>query len=618
MSVRPFSNSSAFFRRIVSLLFGALILSALLTFLFYSFAANLVFTNIKTKEFTEHASFLAEKTAERYLGGLSPVPYNSLMEAAPELLDATVIVYMYRESSFDIAYTSERQPLKKAEIEEAKELISKHNYAVMDRKVSSFEGKIGEEGEAHLFVGYPIVAANKFSQTQSIIGSVYILSSFDTIRESYTSLNFALILSSCIAFLVMLFPILFFISKQLRPLVETKNVALAMTRGDFSQRANASGKDEIADLARSINNLADDLDRTLKSLMAERNRLQQILNGLGEGILAVNDNLGLMHLNPALLELFAVEEETDREAFSHILDEGKLREPLTEVMKTKTSKSLSLQQRSRNISVQIDCLFDSKGRAYGAVALFRDTTEADQLEQTRRDYVSNVSHELRTPLTAVRGLVEPLADGMVKNEDDQQRYYGIILRETMRLSRLIDDMMTLSRLQAGTVEVSPEVVDPHELMESIKYKYHYAMEDKGIRFILPEPEEKLPLLYINEDRIEQILVILLDNAMKFTEAGGSIKVELMPYGRDPSRWQIAVSDEGSGIADEDQDFIFDRFYKVNKSRGRSEGTGLGLSIAKELCEQMNEKIWVRSKLNEGSSFHFTVKLYEEEKNHGKK
>lgn len=611
MPARPLSNNSAFFRRIVSLLLGALILSALFTFLFYSVAANLVFTNIKTKEYTEHASFLAEKTALRYLGGMSPVPYNSLMAASPELLEATVIVYMYRESSFDIAYTSDRQPLNEQEIEEAKELISKHNYALMDRKVATFEEKIGSEQQAYLFVGYPIVASNPFSQTQSTIGAVYILSSFDTIRESYTSLNFALILSSCIAFLIMLFPILYVTSKLLLPLVETKNVALAMTRGDFSKRAKATSKDEIGDLAKAINNLADDLDRTLKSLMSERNRLQQILNGLGEGILAVSDRMALMHINPALLQLFAAEELSDMEAFKAILAEGEIEKNFREVLDGKKSASLSVQQRSRNISVQIDPLLDSQGRVYGAVALFRDTTEADQLEQTRRDYVSNVSHELRTPLTAVRGLVEPLADGMVKKQEDRMRYYGIILQETLRLSRLIDDMMTLSRLQAGTVEVRPEVADPHELIEALQYKYRQPMADKGIRFVVPGPETEFPLLYVNEDRVEQILVILLDNAMKFTSEGGQIELSLIPYPRSADRWQMVVSDTGAGIAEEDQDFIFDRFYKVNKSRGRSEGTGLGLSIARELCEQMDESIWVRSKVGEGSSFHFTVKLYRE-------
>lgn len=611
MAFKSLSNNSVFFRRIVTLLLGALLLSAILTVGIYAFTSNRVFTNLKTKEYTNRASFLAEKTARRYLGDLSSVVYNSIMDATPDLLNATVIVYMYKENNFDVSYTSTSDPQSQRDIEEAKELIQKHNYAIMNRRITSFQDSIGKEDTRYLFVGYPIVASDVYSQNQSTIGSVYILSSLDEIRESFTSLNFALILASCIAFLIMLTPLLFATQKLLAPLIETKNVAQAMTRGDFSQRANTNSRDEIGDLARAVNNLADDLDRTLNNLMAERNRLQQILNGLSEGILAVGDKQNLIHINPALLRLFSVEEKTDHEAYEAIRSISALEEPLERVIRSKGSEYLMVRQRSRSIAVQIDSLLDSAGHTYGAVALFRDTTEAEQLEQTRRDYVSNVSHELRTPLTAVRGLVEPLADGIVKREEDRQRYYGIILQETLRLSRLIDDMMALSRLQAGTVSLEPERVPARDLMEVMQYKYKLAMENKGIDFVLPLAGELLPDLYMNEDRLEQILVILLDNAMKFTERGGKISLDLKPYPRDASRRQFVVSDTGTGIAPEEQDFIFDRFYKVNKSRGRSEGTGLGLSIAHELCEQMGESIWVRSKEGEGSSFFFTVRLYKE-------
>ncbi len=610
MALRSLSSNSVFFRHIVMLLLGALLLSAMFTVFIYSFASNIVFTNMKEEEYLDRASFIAEKTAERYLGGLSSVIYDNIMDAAPELLEATVIVYMYKENDFDVSYISSRDPQSDEEIEVAKELITRHNYSVMNRRITSFQETIGEDDSRYLFVGYPIIAVDVYSQNESTIGSVYIMSSMDDIRESNTSLNFALILASSIAFLLVLTPLLLATQRLLAPLIETKNVAQAMTRGDFSQRAKAESKDEIGDLAKAVNNLADDLDRTLNNLMSERNRLEQILNGLGEGILAIGNNFNLMHINPALLALFSMEEMTDQEAYEAINRLCNLLAPFQRVMGRQESETLVVRQRSRSISIQIDSLTSNQGYTYGAVALFRDTTEADQLEQTRRDYVSNVSHELRTPLTAVRGLVEPLADGIVKKEEDRQRYYGIILNETLRLSRLIDDMMALSRLQTGTVSLEPERISAQEIMESISYKYRQTMELNGIHFT-QETAPDAPDLYINGDRLEQILVILLDNAIKFTGASGTITLELKPYPRDASRWQFIVRDTGVGIRAEDQDFIFDRFYKVDKSRGKGEGTGLGLSIAHELCEQMGESIWVRSQEGEGSSFHFTVRLYRE-------
>ncbi len=609
MSLRKLSSNSVFFRRIVILLLGALLLSAVLTGIIYNIASNIIFANIKEEEYTNRASVIAEITAQRYLGNMSPVIYDNIMAKTPDLVEATVIVNMYRENDFTVSYQTQRDPKTLEELEEVNEIISRYNFNVMNRRITSFQEKIGEDRQDYLFVGYPIIAVDAFSQSRSTIGSVYILSSMADIRANNMNLTFALILASSVAFLLVLTPLLFAVQKLLAPLIETKNVAQAMSRGDFSQRAKAKSKDEIGDLAKAVNNLADDLDRTLNNLMLERNRLEQILNGLSEGILAVNTEFSLMHINPSLLNLFAVEDKSPEQAYSEIVDVCELEEAFERVMTLQESESLNRKFRARSITIRIDSLNDNRGHVYGVVALFRDTTEADQLEQTRRDYVSNVSHELRTPLTAVRGLVEPLADGIVKREEDRVRYYNIILQETMRLSRLIDDMMSLSRLQAGTVSFEPQVISTQDFLDGLTYKYRKAMESREITFLNLAYGKELPDLYMNEDRLEQILVILLDNAMKYTPKKGTISIDLKPNANAADRWQFLVKDTGVGIAPEDQDYIFDRFYKVDKSRGRSEGTGLGLSIAKELCEKTGETIWVRSKPGEGSTFIFTVRIY---------
>lgn len=613
MTFRPFDNGSVFFRRILMLLMGALLLSAVLTLLIYSFASNIVFTNIKTQELTEKAAIIADKTADRYLGDLSVSAYNSYMDAGPDLLDTNIIVFMYRGESFDISYLPNESVLTVEDVQEAKNIINQHNYKIMNRRTVSFREQLGEENRDYLFVGYPIIVMEQYSQSQTTTGAVYLFNSLEEIRESYTNLNFALILASSIVFLLVLIPLVFVSQKLIRPLVETKNVALAMSRGDFSKRAKIGSNDEIGELAKAVNNLADDLDKTLRNLKAERNRLQQILNGLGEGILAVTNHGSLMHINPSLLRLFHLYEIEEDEAYMKIMDLCNLEEPINQVMASGETREIHVIYRGRNISIRLDSLYDSKNEIYAVVALFRDTTEAEQLEQTRRDYVSNVSHELRTPLTAVRGLVEPLMDGIVKKEDDRMRYYGIILQETLRLSRLIDDMMALSRLQSGSVAMKPERLDPMDILMALEYKYESTMLEHEINFEVKARVENLEDIYSNEDRIEQILVIFLDNAMKFTDADGFIHLELVELPQYPDRYVFQVEDNGRGIAEEDQEHIFDRFYKVNKSRGRSEGTGLGLSIAKELSIQMGEHVWVRSTEGKGSCFYLTVKKYKEDR-----
>ena len=236
------------------------------------------------------------------------------------------------------------------------------------------------------------------------------------------------------------------------------------------------------------------------------------------------------------------------------------------------------------------------------MGLFRDVTESERLEQTRRDYVANVSHELRTPLTSMRALLEPLAEGMVKSEDVKQRYYEFLLRETMRLSRLINDMLELSRIQAGTVGIEMEAVNLYSLISRLSLRYIPIASDHDIDLTVEGLSADLPLVWTNEDRSEQIFIILLDNAIKFTPEGGAVRIEIADHEYFVS---ISVIDNGIGIAPEDMDHVFDRFYKADKAHNQP-GTGLGLSIANEIATQMGQKIRVQSE--EGTGTAFTVSL----------
>ena len=253
--------------------------------------------------------------------------------------------------------------------------------------------------------------------------------------------------------------------------------------------------------------------------------------------------------------------------------------------------------------ISVSPVISEDGIRNGVVGLFKDMTEVERLEATRREYVANVSHELRTPLTAVRGLLEPLADGMIQDEETRQRYYKTMLHEVMRLSRLITDMMTLSRLQAGTEYIEIMRVDMKELLSDVVSGYTAAAEQKGIHLTLDDRAAVDGLT--DPDRIEQVLVILLDNAMRHTEKGGTITVGVEPA---QEGMMITVSDTGCGIPEADIPHIFERFYKVDKSRG-STGTGLGLSIAQFIIDKLGEKITVRSQLGKGTCFAFSVKRY---------
>lgn len=240
----------------------------------------------------------------------------------------------------------------------------------------------------------------------------------------------------------------------------------------------------------------------------------------------------------------------------------------------------------------------------GAVALMRDVTESERLEQTRKDYVANVSHELRTPVSSLLTLAETLQDGMIKDEEGRQRYYGYMIREAHRLSNLINDLLELSRLQSGNVAFKSRKVNMEDMLYDIGDRFGLMSENQGVRFAL-EGAEDCPAAYTNADRVEQIAFVLLENALKFTPEGGVITLKA---DWDERKIYLSVQDTGCGISPDDLPHLFERFYKVDKAHSGG-GTGLGLSIASEIQALMGEEIWADSVEGEGSVFRFTVQRY---------
>lgn len=387
-----------------------------------------------------------------------------------------------------------------------------------------------------------------------------------------------------------------------RPIGKLRDVAVAISDGNLDVRASERYPGEVGELGKALNNVSKQLSRSMYSLILERNRLKHMLDGLSEGIIAIDEKGHVSHTNPALGRMFTrqkaihlpdprmklIPDETVWEDFDAVLKTG---EPITRTMDV----------RDMTIRLTISPTSDELGAIVGAVGLFSDVTQMERLERTRREYVSNVSHELRTPLTAMRALVEPLKEGMVTSETDRQRYYDIIMREVLRLSRLINDQLELSRLQSGTIAIQKSKMTIDDLIYDVCDRYSTVAEENGLELKVLTDFSECPMVYANADRVEQMLIILLDNAIKYTEEG-SISVS---GSWDEEKVILSVQDTGVGIDDEDLPYVFDRFYKVDKAHS-GKGSGLGLSIACELLKRMNEEIWVSSVKGQGSEFCFTI------------
>jgi PAS domain S-box-containing protein len=398
----------------------------------------------------------------------------------------------------------------------------------------------------------------------------------------------------------------YFVREAVGPITALRDAAVKIAGGALETRASEKSPGELGELGRAINNLSYQLSYNMYQLILERNRLKRMLDNLSEGIVAVDAEGKLTHRNPAVDALMGGGAHVS-DARLHRMDGGRVWQDFKNAIERGECVERNVELRGKVVRISISPIIDEIGEAAGAVGLFSDITQQERLERTRRDYVANVSHELRTPLTAVRALIEPLKEGMVTDEAARMRYYDIILREVMRLSRLIADLMELSRLQSGTLAVEKKHMKLDDLIYDVCERYAMIAEEHELSFKVETDFSKLPEVYTNADRVEQMMVILLDNAIKYTEAGTvSVGANF-----DDDRVTICVSDTGVGIAPEDLPYVFDRFYKADKAHS-GKGSGLGLSIARELWNWMGGELTVESEKGKGSAFRFTISRRDDE------
>lgn len=442
------------------------------------------------------------------------------------------------------------------------------------------------------FVGEPIVSNN------TVIGAVFLTKPPQEIITALLGFSRSVLLSAFGVFLFMIFPIYKVAKRITNPLKDMQNIAIKMANGNLTLKANESYKGEIGELGQSLNYLSSKLSETIGDLKIERNRLKEIIDGLSEGIIAIDSKHNITHINPAIYTIFNTSKGKEP---IEVVPVKELWEDFDIVLSKGYAIARNISWNQTVLRVTICPLENEMNEVAGAVGLFQDITASERLEQTRREYVANVSHELRTPVAALRALLETIIDGMITDEEIKKRYYDHMLHETMRLSRLINDLLTLSRLQTDSISKDNEEFAIGEIMANVAERYFVLAKEKEINFSFILPPESL-IVMSNIDLVEQVLIILLDNAIKYTEAKGTIS--LYAHLEDGSV-KVSVADTGIGISQEDLPHIFERFYKSDKAR-TSQGTGLGLAIAYEIIQQLNENIFVDSIPGKGSIFTVTL------------
>ncbi len=433
-----------------------------------------------------------------------------------------------------------------------------------------------------------------------VLGCFILFREVSSINVAFSRLTRSLWLVSLLLLPLLILTSYFAVNQMLHPITEMTSVAKQLSKGNYDVRAKDTYPGELGLFARTLNNMSSALSSTIRQLENEKRQLGYILSSFSDGVAAINNQGELTHYNPALMKLFgAVEVHSTMD----LVPDRSIWEAFENVVDSKEPRLFHYNlpgDRILWISI-VPVLSDTEG-CVGAVGVFKDATDIEKLERMRNEYVANISHELRTPLTSLRGLLEPLSDGMVKDPEAQRRYYTIMLKEVERLSRLITDMLQLSRLQAGTEAMDMTMFDVNELLEEVSQSFQTEAKKRNIHIEL-ETEETLSPVLSDRDRIEQVLVILIDNALRYAKT--TIRLRATETKHDVI---IAVWDDGIGISKENLSRVFERFFKVDSSR-KDGGTGLGLSIAKKIMDQLEEQLDVDSEEGKWTCFRFTLKKY---------
>ena len=377
----------------------------------------------------------------------------------------------------------------------------------------------------------------------------------------------------------------------LEPLKELENVTDKISKGDLNKRVNVNSNDEIGNLGKIFNNMAEQLQLKIKEVIDKQDRLESILSSMQSGVIAVNKDNNLIIINPYAKKLFGVKQYILGKNVEYYIKDKSINNLISSTNEEELETTIKYPVE-RTLKIKKTNLID-RNAVIGKVLAISDITEVKKLENMRSEFVANVTHELKTPLTSIKGFTETLRD--VDDKEVRNKFLDIIDKETTRLTRLINDILVLSKLESST-ESEVEEFYPKIIIEEIVHSLKTMAEGKNINLKL----EKNATIKItgSKDKFHQLVLNLIENAIKYTNNDKNVYVR--SYVKN-DKYIFEVQDEGIGIPKESLNRIFERFYRVDKSR-KGNSTGLGLAIVKHIVKTFNGNIEVESEVGKGSKF----------------
>ncbi|KGF27531.1 MULTISPECIES: ATP-binding protein [Staphylococcus] len=551
-----------------------LLSAALITFIQYYYTQQ---TENAIREDASRISHLVEQADNKTLA----------IEHSQQLIDGSggVIIMANKSSSFKNSNSNTKDKM----LEEIHK-NSQFQRVFSQGKSTTQNITISNNGNSHSYIllGYPMKAQENANSKYS---AVFIYQDLKSIEDTNNAITI-IILITAIIFIAISTIFAFFLSNRItKPLRQLRTQAINISKGDYSKQTSVSTKDEIGELSHTFNNMSSEIQENIEALSTQKNIRDSLINSMIEGVLGLNDKREVILSNKMADDII---KSIDKTVYKDIEKQ---------IETTFVSKDTEFQEYEINNKYYVIIMsyverIQQDGRS-GIVVIVRDMTNEHNLDQMKKDFIANVSHELRTPISLLQGYTESIVDGIVTEPEEIRDSLSIVLDETKRLNRLVNELLNVARMDAEGLTVNKEKQPIKPLLSKMQMKYKQQADDLELNMSL-EPNIGDELWEYDADRIDQVLTNLIDNATRYTQPGDSISITTTT---DDSYQTLYIKDTGSGISPEHLELVFDRFYKVETSRTRGkQGTGLGLFICKMIIEEHGGTIKVESEVNKGTTF----------------
>jgi len=488
---------------------------------------------------------------------------------------------------------------------------------VREEIVEALAGEISDairldpvSGERRYYLAYPL------ADQGNILGLIYLSGSLRNVDAVLSQVKLILLTGAGAALTVSVFLGIVLTRTITSPIQAVTCQASLMARGDFSRQIKVETSDEIGQLGETFNYLAVRLSQNIKEISSEKSKVEAMINNMSDGVIALDGRGRLIHINPAARELLA---SLRVEAFSagdsglnglkKLLGSEKMR--LFVRQRQPFISEISCDEPPFTVKVKLAPFKEEKGRMNGTLMVMHDVTKERELSKRQQEFVADVSHELRTPLTTVKSYVETLLDGAVEEPLIREKFLRVVERETERMVSLVKNLLSLSQLDYSQVKWHKTEVELGALIQEVVElcRQKSDIELPKIKVTVP-PDMQQP--FVDRGKVMQVFTNILNNAVRYTPPNGEIEISVTAQ---ESMVTVMIADTGVGIPPEDLPRVFERFYRVEKTRSRDYGgTGLGLPIAKKMVEAHGGSIWIESSPGEGTRVWFTLpKKPEEEK-----